>query len=410
MQRWLVPLIVLTAATTYAQHERRATTVPATTQSVKTSEAAKELVERIAGAYLKLNSLELAGTIRGDFEIAGETLNQAQEFSASYGGPGYFRHQTTGDVLIGGTGDKVYAYAAGMNAYLSVEGKKEKQSEDELPPPVVELLQLQNPSLLLAVVKEPGDFFSRNVEEVSRGENVKIRDVLCATLKLRPEHDAREFIFAVDPATHLIRRVTVDWKKYMEKRGALDVTRAVVSVDYTKVSTEAAKNPEAFAWNPPEGAKDLATMHLPGAEIGGAAAALVGKPAPSFKLAGLDGKEVALESLKGNVVVLDFWATWCGPCVVSMPDLNRLHQEKSGEGVKVLAVNLMESKGVVQAFMTRMKLDVPVLLDQSGIVAEQYGVEGIPQTVVIDKAGLVKKVMIVPDIVEVKAAVEAAMK
>ena len=163
---------------------------------------------------------------------------------------------------------------------------------------------------------------------------------------------------------------------------------------------------------PPPGAKDMATARAGGGgEEENPAAALEGKAAPDFKLAGADGKHVSLADLKGSVVILDFWATWCGPCRESLPHLNDIYNDKKDAGLKAYAVNLREGKEKVDKFAEQSKLTIPVLFDTDGKVAEKFNVEGIPQTVVIGKDGKVKKVVVGSGTHEkVRQAVEEAMK
>jgi len=144
-----------------------------------------------------------------------------------------------------------------------------------------------------------------------------------------------------------------------------------------------------------------------------ASKALLGKPAPSFKLKDLDGKDVALSELKGSVVVLDFWATWCGPCVMSLPKIDELNKDKKGDGLKVFAVNQSEDKELVQGFIKSKGLTLPVLLDSDGKVGNKYKADAIPETVVIGKDGTVRKVFVGagPNTEKsLREAVETAMK
>jgi thiol-disulfide isomerase/thioredoxin len=120
---------------------------------------------------------------------------------------------------------------------------------------------------------------------------------------------------------------------------------------------------------------------------------MVGKPAPVFKAELLGGGELDLASLKGkNVVLLDFWATWCPPCRMSMPIVDRVARRYADKGVLAYAVNLREDRKTIEEFLKSNPLDVKVPMDKDGKVAGQYGIEGIPFIVVIDKQGVVRAV------------------
>ena len=126
----------------------------------------------------------------------------------------------------------------------------------------------------------------------------------------------------------------------------------------------------------------------------GSESEMVGKPAPDFSLDMLDGKKFHLAENKGQVVILDFWATWCGPCIQAMPQVERVAKEFADRGVKLVAVNLQESPKEIKAMLERQKLDVAVALDRDGVVAERYAANAIPQTVIIDRAGGVARLFV----------------
>jgi len=134
-----------------------------------------------------------------------------------------------------------------------------------------------------------------------------------------------------------------------------------------------------------------------GSPNGGAAgteAALVGKPAPDFQLNLLGGEKFHLADHKGKVIVLDFWATWCGPCLQAMPQIERVTREFADRGVELIAVNLQETPAQIKAMLERQKLSPLVALDRTGAVAEKYGATAIPQTVVIDREGKVTRLFV----------------
>ena len=109
--------------------------------------------------------------------------------------------------------------------------------------------------------------------------------------------------------------------------------------------------------------------------------------APGFTLDSLDGGTITLGDLEGQVVVLDFWAVWCRPCVEAMPHLQRLHERYADQGVVVLAINVEEDRGEVAEFVADHGYTLTVLFDSNGRVAGAYGVVGIPHTVVVDREG-----------------------
>jgi thiol-disulfide isomerase/thioredoxin len=121
---------------------------------------------------------------------------------------------------------------------------------------------------------------------------------------------------------------------------------------------------------------------------------LVGQAAYAFNLDLLDGKKFQLADRKGHVVVLDFWATWCGPCMQSMPLVDGVVREFADKGVELIAVNMEEQPEQIKAMLERHKLKVAVALDRDGVVAAKYAVTAIPQTVIIDKEGKVARLFV----------------
>jgi thiol-disulfide isomerase/thioredoxin len=111
--------------------------------------------------------------------------------------------------------------------------------------------------------------------------------------------------------------------------------------------------------------------------------------APGFELKDLDGKPHALADYRGKVVLLNFWATWCPPCVREMPSLERLQQTLKDQPFVVLAVNQWENADHVFAFMGQIDVfpTFPILFDPASSVSEAYGVKGLPSSFIVDPQG-----------------------
>jgi cytochrome c biogenesis protein CcmG/thiol:disulfide interchange protein DsbE len=113
----------------------------------------------------------------------------------------------------------------------------------------------------------------------------------------------------------------------------------------------------------------------------------VGAIAPDFALQKVDGETVQLSELRGEVVLINFWATWCIPCAVEMPTIQARYNQG---GFEVLAVNFDESAEEVQAYLDELGLDFPALLDSGGHVQSLYRVRGYPSTFFVDREGVIR--------------------
>jgi peroxiredoxin len=124
---------------------------------------------------------------------------------------------------------------------------------------------------------------------------------------------------------------------------------------------------------------------------------LIGNPAPDFTLETLAGDKVSLSDLRGKWVFLNFWATWCPPCVEEMPELQKLHDGGyDTDNIVVLAVDKAEERAQVQKFMDENKLSLPVAMDSESDVSGQYVVVNLPITYIIDPEGVVRAQHISP--------------
>lgn len=113
----------------------------------------------------------------------------------------------------------------------------------------------------------------------------------------------------------------------------------------------------------------------------------VGALAPEFTLKDLHGNDVSLSDFRGQIVLLNFWATWCGPCREEMPTIQERY---NGGGFAILAINFGESQEKVQEYLDELGIDLPVLLDPGGSIQELYRVRGYPSSFFVDPDGVIR--------------------
>ncbi len=162
-----------------------------------------------------------------------------------------------------------------------------------------------------------------------------------------------------------------------------DLKEVVIEMRYERDGPELPEG--AFAFEPPEGARRagnlLALLDLTGAQM------------RDFTLEGLaEGTTWHLADHKGKVIILDFWASWCGPCRKELPELQKIHNDYKDRDFLLLAVNVGEGRQKAAAFLEQMRLDVPVALDTQGAVFGSYSATSLPTLLLIGKDGTIEAV------------------
>ncbi len=163
--------------------------------------------------------------------------------------------------------------------------------------------------------------------------------------------------------------------------GAMDLAQTTT---YTTARINEKLADSLFAFRPPPGASEVSTFPSENTPN------LAGRPAADFTLTDIAGKQVRLSSLRGKVVLLDFWATWCGPCRIEMPSIQKLHREFKARGLVVLGVNQGEDALKVRPFLKKYGYDFGIVLDQDQTVGTSYQVSSIPALFIIDRAGIIR--------------------
>jgi len=136
----------------------------------------------------------------------------------------------------------------------------------------------------------------------------------------------------------------------------------------------------------------LAALTAAALLAGPAARAAAPAAAPDFSLPARDGGAVRLSELRGQVVMINFWATWCGPCRQEMPLLEQIHAKYEPLGFTLLGVNVEPDSAPAQAWLKGVPVSFPILFDRENTVSAQFGVEAMPSSVLIDREGRVRHV------------------
>lgn len=122
----------------------------------------------------------------------------------------------------------------------------------------------------------------------------------------------------------------------------------------------------------------------------------IGKPAPDFVLKDTKGKTWRLSELRGKVVFVNFWATWCPPCRSEMPSMQDLSQSLSPKSFQMLAILSNDQAEVAEKFAVGIGFAAPILLDPENRASKAYGITGVPETYIVDKQGILREAVIGP--------------
>jgi thiol-disulfide isomerase/thioredoxin len=195
----------------------------------------------------------------------------------------------------------------------------------------------------------------------------------------------------------LLRKAVVDLTKSIANTPAaaqLKGQKLELIQTFKNWKVDAAADEKAFAFQPPPGSQKVDSFFgAPGGGDQEEPSPLVGKPAPELGLKLLDGGELRLKDHRDkDIVMLDFWATWCGPCVQELPLLTQVAESYKDKGVAFFAINERETPDQIKTFQADKKLKFTVALDSDGAAGTAYGAEAIPMLILIDKKGVVQSV------------------
>jgi len=217
-----------------------------------------------------------------------------------------------------------------------------------------------------------------------RTEKLEVGDtpVECLVVEVELEEpdpgEKRVRTYWIDLQRNLVLKVVQFDKLSGEATNALETE---ITTTFKKADINPSIPDSTFAFEPPADAKEVAAFRRPRP-----AAIEIGSEAADFQLKDLEGREIHLKSLRGNVVLLNFWASWCGPCRLEMPVIEKLHQQFHGKGLRVFGVN-DEDIDTIRDYVAEHEYSFPTLVDTNQQAMSLYRIRGIPTMVVIDREG-----------------------
>lgn len=350
------------------------------------------LLRQVGETYRKLQHYQFEFVISNESNYTGnglESSSKGQEFFAiSVSQPNRFRIETkstNSNVLAVGDGHTTWFFTPTLNLYT----KNEITLETLLDPTKRGL------TVFDSMVKRPGGKLAqyrtlgtnKMPVKLLREESVEIggNKILCYVLEtgLSQGTTKQSTTYWIDKTRLLILR---EVNQFNLKTPTASTTNTMQVTTFKLVRVNEALPESLFAFPPPREAVETDKLDYDRVPRFRPAMSLVGQPAPAFDLPDLQGRNVSLQSLRGKVVLLNFWATWCGPCVVEMPHMEKLQQEFAERNVVVLGVD-DESAATAAEFMVRRNYTYNSLVDEARKVSQLYQISSIPQSFFITADG-----------------------
>ena len=297
--------------------------------------------------------------------------------------PGNLRIETSGQLggaLIVSDGENTWTFVEGLKQYMKIPAATTPENLIKSLMPgmsdVTEQLKAKDPYLSAKVTGE------ETVEVEDRKVDCYVVEAELDKLKLPGSVEMSDSVQRVwiDKASKLTLKLTMTATMNGPGiRGPVEMNQEVTVVS-AKLDTSLPDS--MFSFTPPEGSKQVADFKSAKIQTD-----LTGQAAADFKLKSLDGKEYSLQELRGKVVLLDFWATWCGPCRRDLPAIEKLYREFNAKGLVVLGLSTGEDAGTVSSFLEVNKLSYPILLAPNEGPAKTFSVNAFPTVVLIDREG-----------------------
>jgi thiol-disulfide isomerase/thioredoxin len=342
---------------------------------------AKELLKQCEQALKKHRSYHYETKMTMDMVVGGNPIHMSTTSSTAVVNPDKMRIESKGpmgETTIVTDGEYTWVYISALKQYV-------KKAAILGPQALFESLGMGNitdPSIATGDAKILGE---ETIEVDGNKYVCWVVEIKLDKLKM-PQPGGAELTDGVI-TLWIDKDLKIDWKMTMSvkvQEGPMPKPVEMKQERIKRALTLDVDLPDSlFRFTPPEGAKEVAEFARPHPITSN----LAGKPAPEFRVKSLAGETFDSASLKGKVVLLDFWATWCAPCRKAMPSVEKIHQEFKDKGLVVLALNVGEERETVEKFLKTVKVTYPVALTTDTDVVSAFQVNALPTYVVIAPDG-----------------------
>lgn len=360
------------------------------------SEEAERILNKVSERYGNLETFEFEGELASQVIAGNQDQNRKFNIYFARKEPGSMRLEVSGntfEMTLVSDGSTTWTYVPSLGEYTRRESALFQTSGDR-----------QTGIGSSSDFTGMGEQLTKSYETINRGmKKARLLGEEIVTLENGTKYEAYkiEVEYEKDPG---MNNVMISPTNYLIEKNSSIVLRQDVQISTSAGSPNGqmtmlqtvrlinfSLSPEfnnaQFSFAPPEQAKEVGELSLDGMESK-TQNELVGEKAPDFKLESFAGDSVSLQSLGGNVVILDFWATWCGPCREAHPHLQKLHEELQDEGLIVLGIN-SEDDQTVEGYMDHNNYTFTNLVDLNQSVASRYNITTIPSVYIIDREGRV---------------------
>jgi thiol-disulfide isomerase/thioredoxin len=373
--------------------EKEAQSAKSTTDSGKKADTGRSILESMARAYRSAKSYSDKATVRLHADVGSKPIDRTADFSVAYEQPNKLRMEAYSAKLVI-DGDKVYASIADLPGQVLEKSapatltRKTVYSDRLLAAASCNDFAGAAPQLLLLLDDKAIDILLHDAEEPKLGEPGEIDGRSYHRVQVRMFNDLA--VFWVDKETLVLRRMILPTNairnEIMTETGSQVDSLSIVA-DFTGAQLNGPIDATAFQFAVPSDAEVVKYFIPPDP------GQLLAKKVPNFKFFDLSGKAINAGSLAGKIVVLDFWATWCEPCKVSLPNMQKVYEKyKDNDKVAFLAVSVDEPQvdnNAVDDVFRDLKVKIPVGRDPNNSAAA-FKFNGIPCTFIIDANGMVQ--------------------